>query len=194
MFVDRMRWRDSDESSKSRLRVDRAPALVVVVVALLLLLFAAFAHAEGSVWWGLTSGLLDPNLHSWMQVVREDYDKSYDVYDAHVCGSEGFACVTEPVPPPECTSGDSCKGAPSPQPEIFGPAPSATFSGAGNIVPTPPSKAVTKSLTPAQKLTRALEVCHRKAKKKRAACEKQAKARYRSERAHRARATRKGSR
>jgi hypothetical protein len=41
-------------------------------------------------------------------------------------------CVagSERVPP--CSSGDSCKAAPSPQPEIFGPAPSATFEGIGN--------------------------------------------------------------
>ena len=63
---------------------------------------------------------------------------SYAVYDAHVCGGEGVPCVSEPVSPPPCSSGDSCKPAPSPQPEIFGPAPSATFSGAGNVTPIPP--------------------------------------------------------
>ncbi|MGC2374855.1 MAG: hypothetical protein WA484_13365 [Solirubrobacteraceae bacterium] len=68
------------------------------------------------------------------KLVGADYDNAYDVYDAHVCGSEGVACVTEPTPPLPCSSGDSCKAAPSPQPEIFGPAPSATFSGAGNVV------------------------------------------------------------
>ncbi len=62
-----------------------------------------------------------------------DYDTTYDVYDAHVC-SVGWSCVAEPVSPPPCSSGDSCKAAPSPQPEIFGPAPSATFSGTGNVV------------------------------------------------------------
>ena len=67
------------------------------------------------------------------KLVGSDYDKGYDVYDAHVCGSEGVACVSEPVLAPPCSSGDSCKAAPSPQPEIFGPAPSATFSGVGNV-------------------------------------------------------------
>jgi hypothetical protein len=76
--------------------------------------------------------------------VIEDKDDGYEVYDAHVCGSEGVACVTEPVPSPECTSGDSCKAAPSPQPEIFGPAPSATFSGVGNVVEEPVSKAAVR--------------------------------------------------
>ena len=63
---------------------------------------------------------------------------SYAVYDAHVCGGEGVPCASEPASPPPCSSGDSCKPAPSPQPEIFGPAPSATFSGAGNVTPIPP--------------------------------------------------------
>ncbi len=67
------------------------------------------------------------------KLVAADYDTSFDVYDAHACSSE-VPCVAEPVSPPPCTSGDSCKAAPSPQPEIFGPTPSATFSGAGNVV------------------------------------------------------------
>lgn len=67
------------------------------------------------------------------KLTEEDYDASYDMYDAHVC-SASEPCRIADVPPPACTSGDSCKAAPSPQPEIFGPAPSATFSGAGNVV------------------------------------------------------------
>jgi len=67
------------------------------------------------------------------KLVGEDYDKGYDVYDAHVCGSVGVPCLVEPVSLPSCSSGDSCKAAPSLQPEIFGPAPSATFSGVGNV-------------------------------------------------------------
>jgi hypothetical protein len=67
------------------------------------------------------------------KLTGEDYDTAYDVYDAHVCSTE-VPCRSEVVGPPPCTSGDSCKAAPSPQPEIFGPAPSATFSGVGNIV------------------------------------------------------------
>jgi hypothetical protein len=67
------------------------------------------------------------------KLVGADYDNGYDVYDAHVCSTEGVPCVTSPVPSPQCSSGDSCKAAPSPQPEIFGPAPSTTFSGVGNV-------------------------------------------------------------
>jgi hypothetical protein len=50
-----------------------------------------------------------------------------------VC-STSVPCAIVPVSPPPCTSGDSCKAAPSPQPDIFGATPSATFSGAGNVV------------------------------------------------------------
>jgi hypothetical protein len=67
------------------------------------------------------------------KLTGEDEDTSDDIYDAHVCLTEA-PCHTEPVSPPPCASGDSCKAAPSPQPEIFGPAPSATFSGIGNVV------------------------------------------------------------
>ena len=63
-----------------------------------------------------------------------DYDTSVDVYDAHVC-SAAAPCVAAPVSPPPCTTGDACKAAPAPQPPIFGAPASATFSGAGNVVP-----------------------------------------------------------
>jgi hypothetical protein len=66
------------------------------------------------------------------KLVAADYDRSYDVYDAHVCSSEA-PCTPEAVSPPECTTEASCRPAPTPQPEIFGPAPSATFSGVGNV-------------------------------------------------------------
>ena len=76
------------------------------------------------------------------RLVGADYDKSFDVYDAHVCGGEGVACVQAPVSAPPCEEGESCKAAPTPQPEIFGPPPSTTFNGAGNVTPTPTGPAV----------------------------------------------------
>lgn len=75
-----------------------------------------------------------------------DYDSGYDVYDAHVCSST-VPCTSVPVSPPECTTVDSCKAAPSPQPEIFGPTPSATFSGIGNVVEEAKSVAKHKTKT-----------------------------------------------
>lgn len=67
------------------------------------------------------------------RLVPEDYDTSFDVYDARVCSAESPCHVAAAVPPP-CSSGDSCKAAPAPQPTIFGAAPSATFSGTGNVI------------------------------------------------------------
>jgi hypothetical protein len=69
-------------------------------------------------------------------LARQDVDTSFDVYDAHVC-SEAAPCVSAPVLPPPCASGDACKPAPSLQPAIFGAPASATFSGSGNVVLSP---------------------------------------------------------
>jgi hypothetical protein len=65
-------------------------------------------------------------------LVSKDYDHAFDVYDAHEC-TVGVPCTSEPVSPPPCESGDSCKGAPSAQPAVFGAPASAIFSGAGNL-------------------------------------------------------------
>ncbi len=77
------------------------------------------------------------------KLVPQDVDSSFDVYDAHVC-RESAPCVSVPVPPPPCSSGDGCKPAPSLQPAIFGAPASATFSGTGNVVSTPPEAVKTK--------------------------------------------------
>jgi hypothetical protein len=128
------------------------------------------------------------------KLVPEDYDQSYDVYDAHVCSS-ALPCRAAPVPAPACTSGDSCKAAPTPQPLLFGPAPSATFSGTGNVVASPGSPAVKgRSLTRAQRLTRALRACRkRRDAKRRRLCERRARGRYRASLSRRANATGKGN-
>jgi DNA-binding beta-propeller fold protein YncE len=117
------------------------------------------------------------------QLVSQDYDTAFDVYDAHVC-SEAAPCFPPPaVVPPACSTSDSCKPAPSPQPSIFAPSGSATFSGAGNLAPPvskPVAKAKQKSLTRAQKLTKALKVCRRHGVRKdeRSACESRARGQY----------------
>ena len=120
------------------------------------------------------------------KLVSADYDKGYDVYDAHVCTTM-VPCVTPPESPPECSSGDACKPAPSPQPELFGPAPSATFTGAGNVVVAAP-QAKSQPISRAQRLAMALKRCRRKADKhKRANCELRAKQLYGARRGRSAR-------
>jgi hypothetical protein len=105
-----------------------------------------------------------------------DSDTGYDVWDAHVCSASVPCVAPRPVSPPACSSGDSCKPAPAPQPELFGAAPSATFSGAGNIPATP--AVAPRPLTRAQKLARALKACKKKPRQKRRACVRQAKWAY----------------
>jgi hypothetical protein len=120
----------------------------------------------------------------------QDTDSSYDIYDAHVCTS-GSPCLTAAVTPPDCTTADACRAAPSPQPSIFGPPSSATFSGLGNPFPSPapPLKARTAAQIRAEQLARALRACRTKNNHhRRAVCEAQARRRYRP--IHAARSTR----
>ncbi len=114
------------------------------------------------------------------KLVPADRDTSFDVYDAHVCSSES-PCITEPVSPPACTTTDSCREAPEPQPQLFGPPSSATLAGPGNPAPPATRRSVKPKLTRAQQLTRALSSCrkrYKKTKPRRATCERQAKRRY----------------
>lgn len=125
------------------------------------------------------------------KLVGADYDKGYDLYDAHVCTSV-VPCVGETSVPPPCASGDGCKGAPVAQPEIFGPAASATFNGTGNVVEQLAGKGRPRSLTNRQKLTRALRACRKDKGKRRAVCERRARKRYPLKRAGKAVKTRNG--
>jgi hypothetical protein len=113
-------------------------------------------------------------------LVPQDYDGALDMYDARVCTTASPCLAVPPVLPPPCSTSDSCKPAPSPQPESFGAPSSATFSGAGNIVPTGASHAVAESkfLSAARKLARALKACGKKPRHKRGVCERQARRRY----------------
>jgi hypothetical protein len=113
------------------------------------------------------------------RLVSQDVDSAIDVYDAHVC-SAGAPCFEEAEKPPPCATADACRTAPSPQPGIFGLPSSATFSGPGNVVPAPPPLKA-RSVAAGQKLAKALSVCHRrhtKSRKRRVACERQARKRY----------------
>ncbi len=112
------------------------------------------------------------------KLAPQDYDDALDVYDAHECTVQAPCFPAAPLSPPACTTGDACKPAPTPQPAIFGAPSSATFSGAGNIVPSGPAVGVTpKALTRAQRLAAALRACEKKPRKKRAACRVRARRR-----------------
>jgi hypothetical protein len=118
------------------------------------------------------------------QLLPQDTDTAFDIYDARECTSAS-PCLTPPAPtPPACGEADSCRPAQPAQTIPGGPAGSATFSGAGNAVPPTPSseqqvkgaKTGVKPLTRAQKLTKALKTCRKvHAKKRRRACEAHAR-------------------
>ncbi len=126
------------------------------------------------------------------KLVAQDPESSYKIYDAHEC-SMAVPCVSSPVSPPPCDSGDSCKASPTAQPSIFGASASATFTGAGNVVGATPVSTVTpKSLTRTRKLARALKACRGRHGKRRAVCERQARKRYGARAARRAATSEKG--
>jgi hypothetical protein len=110
------------------------------------------------------------------ELVQGDNDSGFDVYDARVPRPGDN-------PPPSAVpcSGDVCQGPPNIA-QLLGSPPSATFSGAENVVyeqPASKAKSSPKRLTRAQKLAGSLGECHkRKSKHKRAVCEKQARKRY----------------
>lgn len=125
------------------------------------------------------------------QLSPTDHDSALDAYDAHVC-SEGPGCPPQATgEPPPCASADACRAAPTPQPGAFSAPASATFSGAGNLTP-PPAPVVKPKAKPtrAQQLAKALRACKKKPKRKRAACERQARKRYGAHGAKRAGAKR----
>jgi hypothetical protein len=128
------------------------------------------ASESGSDVFFLTSSRLNP---------LKDTDGERDVYDAHECGASAPCFPVAGETPPPCTTGESCKAAPTPQPEIFGAPPSATFSGIGNP-PPPLSVAPPKAKPPtrAQLLAKALAACKKKPKAKRKGCQAAARKRY----------------
>jgi hypothetical protein len=126
---------------------------------------------------------------------QQDYDDALDIYDAHECTGAAPCFTSPPVALPPCDTGDSCKPGPTPQPASFGAPASATFSGAGNVIPSPsPPAATPKSLTRAQKLARALKACRHGGSRGRTACERKAKKRYAPTRSRKATARKRGGR
>ncbi len=116
-------------------------------------------------------------------LAQQDVDGTRDMYDARVCTSAA-PCPSSFAVSPACTTADSCRVAPSPQPGVFAAPASATFAGAGNVTPTLAltAKLKTKTKTVAQmrakKLARALKACKKTSGKRRVRCEMRAKKRY----------------
>jgi hypothetical protein len=73
-----------------------------------------------------SAGGTDAFITTRAQLVAQDQNGNFDVYDARVGGSE-------PLTPPACT-GSGCQGVP-PAPPIFATPSSVTFEGVGNFAP-----------------------------------------------------------
>ena len=122
------------------------------------------------------------------QLVPQDRDTAFDVYDARVCTSES-PCLTPPVEThtacEEKPSEATCKPPSATQPALPS-APPSSLPGAGNagtheVLGLTVSKPGTgsKPLTRAQKLAKALKACKKlKKKSKRASCIRQANKKY----------------
>jgi hypothetical protein len=111
------------------------------------------------------------------QLVGQDGDQAYDVYDARLEG--GFPA---PVVPVACVSAVTCRSVVATPTVAVAPA-SVNFTGPGDVVPGPESQAppVTvkaKIESRSEKLAKALKVCGRKPRKERASCEVRARKRY----------------
>ncbi len=121
---------------------------------------------------GTTASGGDVFFRTDAQLVPQDTDTQVDFYDARVGG--GFPA---PVVAAGCV-GDACQGSPSAAPG-FGAPSSVVFSGGGNLAPPVSVPVVApKALSAAQKLSRALRVCLKEPRRRRALCEARAKRRY----------------
>ena len=124
------------------------------------------------------------------QLLPQDTDTAFDIYDARTCTVES-PCQTVPATPPGgCEEVGTCRPA-APAEQIAGaPGGSGVLSGPGNPTAARPrtqvegaqkSKPATKALTRKQQLANALSLCrrtHRHSKRKRAACERVAHRRF----------------
>lgn len=111
------------------------------------------------------------------RLTTNDVDSAFDVYDAHACSASSL-CPPAASSIPAC-EGDSCQNPGSP-PNDSTPG-SLTYQGPGNLTPPtikPVARPKAKTLTRAQRLTKALKVCHAKRGKKRRTCEKTARKNY----------------
>jgi hypothetical protein len=131
----------------------------------------------GAIYAGMSASGSDIFFQTRTQLVGQDTDSFGDIYDARVNG--GFPA---PTPEPSC-SGEACQGGASSSP-AFGASGTSSFTAGGNVTPgstsfPTPTESKPKPLTTAQKLAKALKQCKKdKSKKKRLACQKQAKKKY----------------
>jgi hypothetical protein len=121
------------------------------------------------------------------QLLSQDRDQSFDLYDARVCTDSSPCLPPESPPAPPCTNEASCRPAGTSAP-TFGKPGTTTSSASGNTAQSEIRGELTskpKKPTRKQLLAKALKKCRakykgksRKAKNRRGACEKQARRKY----------------
>jgi hypothetical protein len=119
------------------------------------------------------------------QLLPQDTDTAFDIYDARVC-TESLPCLNRPAPAsPACGEASACRPAPPAQPALLGPAGSAIVIGEGNQARRPQQQppgtkvqARPQRLTRAQKLMIALKACAKIVRHERKRCERRARAKY----------------
>lgn len=120
------------------------------------------------------------------QLLPQDTDTAFDVYDARVC-AQASPCLGAPPPPqPGCTAASACRPAQPSQQAPIAPAGTAIVSAPGAVTPSPPKQSppavkvtAPKPLTRAQKLANAMKACKKlRDEKKRAKCQATAKKKY----------------
>lgn len=122
------------------------------------------------------------------QLVPQDTDTAFDIYDARVC-TEAEPCLTPPPSAPEgCSDADACRPSEPEQPAPMQAGGSETASGS-NLAPAPTphpqvdplgtKTAVAPKPTRKELLAKALGACRKQHnRRKRAKCEAQARKRY----------------
>jgi hypothetical protein len=109
-------------------------------------------------------------------LVGQDQDNNVDIYDAREEGGLKSQNIRFTSP----CDGEACRGQ-SGGVSVFGVPTSATFTGAGNVIPVK-SKPFVESkayvLPNAQKLVKALRICRDKPKRQRASCRRRAQKKY----------------
>ncbi len=135
------------------------------------------------------------------QLLPQDTDTAFDIYDARVC-TQASPCLTPPTPaPPGCSEADACRPSEPGEQAPLGASGSASTSGPGNIVKAPAKQEVkgvkTSSQPPTrtQKLAKALKACRKvKNHKKQARCEAQARKKWAAKAPAKAKAKKTGRR
>jgi hypothetical protein len=141
-------------------------------------LLSSGSSLDGSYFVDASANGSDAFIVTDSQLVPEDQNLTYDLYDVRVGAVEGLAS-------PQCT-GSGCQGVPG-APPVFATPSSVTFTGVGNFAP--PAKVVSKAKTKTKpKAKKHKPTRKRKAAKKRKVKKRKAKA-HKSKRGGRTRAT-----